>query len=102
MWRDQLEDLSDEFTVVAWDAPGCGGSADPPEDFRLAHYADSLAGLIKMLGLHRPNVLGHSFGAGLALELYRRHPELLRSLVLAGAYAGWASSLSREEVDERL
>ena len=101
-WRDQLEDLSDEFTVVAWDAPGCGGSADPPDDFRLADYADSLVGLIDALGLHRPHVLGHSFGAGLALELYRRHPELPQSLVLAGAYAGWAGSLSREEVDKRL
>ena len=66
-WRDRLEDLSDEFTVVAWDAPGCAGSADPPDDFRLADYADSLAGLIDALGLHRPHVLGHSFGAGAPL-----------------------------------
>ena len=28
-WRRQLEGLCDEFTVVAWDAPGAGGSADP-------------------------------------------------------------------------
>ena len=101
-WRDQLEDLSDEFSVVAWDAPGCGGSADPPDNFRLADYADTLAGLIDALDLHRPHVLGHSFGAGLALELYRHNPELPRSLVLAGAYAGWAGSLSHEEVDKRL
>jgi pimeloyl-ACP methyl ester carboxylesterase len=32
-WRRQLEELSDEFTVVAWDAPGAGQSSDPPEDF---------------------------------------------------------------------
>ena len=101
-WREQLEDLSDEFTVVAWDAPGCGGSADPPDDSRLADYADSLAGLIDELDLHRPHVLGHSFGGGLALEPYRRHPQLPRSLVLAGAYAGWAGSLSREQVGKRL
>ena len=30
-WRPQIEALSDEFTVVAWDAPGAGGSSDPPE-----------------------------------------------------------------------
>ena len=29
-WRRQVEDLSDGFTVVAWDAPGCGDSSDPP------------------------------------------------------------------------
>ncbi len=101
-WQDQLEGLSDEFTVVAWDAPGCGTSSDPPETFRLPEYADCLAGFIEALGLRRPHVLGHSFGAGLALELYRRHPAVPRSLVLAGAYAGWAGSLPTDEVEERL
>ena len=33
-WRAQLEGLSDEFTVVAWDAPGAGRSSDPPERVR--------------------------------------------------------------------
>jgi pimeloyl-ACP methyl ester carboxylesterase len=39
-WRRQLDGLSDQFTVVAWDAPGCGGSSDPPGTFRLPDYAD--------------------------------------------------------------
>lgn len=30
-WRRQVDALSDEFTVVAWDAPGAGRSSDPPE-----------------------------------------------------------------------
>jgi hypothetical protein len=34
-WRHQFEGLSDEFTVVAWDAPVAGASSDPPEAFRL-------------------------------------------------------------------
>jgi pimeloyl-ACP methyl ester carboxylesterase len=45
---------------------------------------------------------GLSFGGGLALELYRRHPATMRSLVLAGAYAGWAGSLLPDVVAERL
>lgn len=32
-WRRQIEGLCDEFTVVAWDAPGAGQSSDPPEGF---------------------------------------------------------------------
>ncbi len=32
VWRCQLE-LADEYTVVAWDAPGCGGSSVPPPTF---------------------------------------------------------------------
>jgi pimeloyl-ACP methyl ester carboxylesterase len=101
-WRRQLDALSDEFTVVAWDAPGCGRSSDPPETYRLPEYADCLAAFVDGLGLERPNVLGLSFGAVLALELYRRHPLVPRALVLASAYAGWAGSLPARMVDLRL
>jgi pimeloyl-ACP methyl ester carboxylesterase len=101
-WRRQLDALSDEFTVVAWDAPGCGRSSDPPEAFRLPEYADCLAAFVDALGLDRPHVLGLSFGAVLALELYRRQPRIARTLVLASAYAGWAGSLSAEVVEQRL
>jgi len=101
-WRRQLDALSDEYSVLAWDAPGCGRSSDPPDSFRLPDYADCLAGLIDALGLDRPHVLGLSFGGALALELYRRHATVPRTLVLAGAYAGWAGSLPAEVVEERL
>jgi pimeloyl-ACP methyl ester carboxylesterase len=102
MWRSQIEALSDEFTVVAWDAPGYGGSSDPPEDFPLSDFADCLAAFIEALGFERAHVLGVSFGGGLALELYNWHPELTETLVLASAYAGWAGSLPSEVVEERL
>ncbi|HWT23880.1 MAG TPA: alpha/beta hydrolase [Solirubrobacteraceae bacterium] len=98
----QLEELSSEFTVVAWDGPGAGRSADPPESYRLGDFADRLAGFVRALELDRPHVLGMSFGGGLALELYRRHPALPRTLILASSYAGWAGSLPADEVQRRL
>src|SRR6266542_3220596 len=71
-WRRQLEGLADDFTVTAWDAPGCGGSSDPPETFRLPDYADCLAGFIQALDLGRPHVGGLSWGGGLAAARGRR------------------------------
>jgi pimeloyl-ACP methyl ester carboxylesterase len=101
-WRRQLEDLSDAFDVVAWDAPGTGGSSDPPESFRFDDYADCLAGFIEGLEFGRPHVSGLSWGSTLALALYGRRPDLPGSLILAGAYAGWAGSLPPEEVEHRV
>lgn len=100
-WRAQLDALSDAFRVVAWDAPGCGGSSDPPEPFGMAGYVDCLAAFVEELGLGRPHVLGLSFGSGLALALYERRPELPKTLALASAYAGWAGSLPPDEVRQR-
>ena len=84
-WRRQLDELSEEFTVVAWDAPGRGRSSDPPASFRLPNYADCLAGFIEAMGVSRPHVGGISFGGALALELYRRHPRVLGRKPRSGA-----------------
>lgn len=102
VWRVELDTFADQFTVVAWDAPGCGNSSDPPEHFGMPDYADALAGLMDALGLEHAHVLGHSWGSTLALELYHRRADLVRTLILVGGYAGWAGSLPPEEVDRRL
>jgi pimeloyl-ACP methyl ester carboxylesterase len=102
LWHRQLRELSDEFTAVAWDAPGAGKSGDPPESFRIGDYADVLAGFLDALGLERPHLAGLSFGGTLALELHRRHPGVARTLVLASAYAGWAGSLPPQVTEKRL
>ena len=101
-WRRQIEELCDEFTVVAWDAPGVGRSSDPPESFGMAGYADCLASFADALGLGSAHVVGLSFGGALALELYRRHPTVPMTFVLVSAYAGWAGSLPAHEAERRL
>lgn len=101
-WRRQLQGLSDEFDVIAWDAPGCGRSSDPPAGHQLGNYADDVAALVDALGIERPHLVGLSFGGGLAIAVQGRHPDLARSLVLAAAYAGWAGSLDAEEIASRV
>lgn len=101
VWAEQRE-LAGELTLVAWDAPGCGASSDPPSSFRMEDYAKALAGLVDALGLERPHVVGHSFGATLALEFALLEPGRARSLVLASPYAGWAGSLPPAIVAERV
>lgn len=101
VWRRQRE-LTDAYTFVAWDAPGCGGSSTPPQSFRMADYADVLAGFIKWLGLGRPHLVGNSFGGTLALQLAIQHPELARSVVGIDTYAGWSGSFAPDIVAQRL
>ena len=101
-WGRQLADLSDEFTVIALDLPGCGSSDDPPPSWTTADYGDHLGDILNALGLLRPTVLGLSFGSVYALALYRQRPDAVGALVLVSAYAGWAGSLSPEEVRRRV
>ncbi|MET9270747.1 alpha/beta hydrolase [Kribbella sp. NPDC003557] len=101
-WRPQLAGLADRFDVIAWDAPGCGGSDDPPGEMTMADYADDLAALLAVLGVESADLCGLSFGGGLALAVWERHPRLVRSLILAGAYAGWKGSLPPDEAAARI
>ena len=45
---------------------------------------------------------GISFGSMYALTVYGEHPQLVRSLLLVSAYAGWVGSLPPDEVERRL
>jgi pimeloyl-ACP methyl ester carboxylesterase len=102
VWQPQLAALAEEFTLVAWDEPGAGRSSDLPAGFRLVDYANCLAALIERLELGPSHVAGRSWGSTLVLELYRHHPELVATLILAGGYAGWKGSLPEQEVSTRV
>ena len=102
VWRHQIDGLASDFTVVAWDAPGAGGSSDPPENFGIDGYAQCVAGFLDSLGLGPAHIVGLSFGGALALALQRRHRAWTKTLVLASAYAGWRGSLGVDAADARL
>jgi pimeloyl-ACP methyl ester carboxylesterase len=102
VWQPQVAALADEFTVVAWDEPGAGRSSDVPAEFGLTEYANCLAALIEAVELGPAHVAGISWGGTVVLELYRHHPELVGTLILADTYAGWKGSLSDEEVRVRV
>ena len=93
---------ADEFTVVAWDAPGFGRSSDPAEAFRLPDFADCLAAFVDSLGLSAPTCWDCRSAEGSRWSPYPGKPALPRTLVLASAYAGWAGSLPPQVVAERL
>jgi pimeloyl-ACP methyl ester carboxylesterase len=74
--------LTDEFRVVAYDQRGHGESSKPTSRFGFEHMAADAAAVIRELGLQRPVVLGHSWGANVALELGVREPDLVSGVIL--------------------
>ena len=100
-WRPQMTRLAGSFTMVAWDAPGCGASSDPPEHWRMTQYADCLSRLLDELAIGAAHVCGLSWGGVLAQEFYGRYRDRVRSLVLADTYAGWRGSLGEATAEER-
>lgn len=83
-----LIDLAaNNFRVIVFDRPGFGHS-DRPRN--VLWTPDAQAELIKRalarLGVSNAIVLGHSWGASVAVALALKYPDLIRGLVLASGY----------------
>jgi pimeloyl-ACP methyl ester carboxylesterase len=88
---DQLAGLSDRLHVIAWDAPGYGGSTPlAPESPKATDYATALAAMLDAFGIPACHLVGHSLGTLIAASFSADHPERILSLTLASVAAGQA------------
>src|SRR5690242_18331579 len=101
-WRNQLAKLSDQFRVVAWDAPGAGLSSDPPDPFTISDWSSCLARFLNALNIEQAHILGLSWGGLLAQEFYRLYPAHVLSLILADTYLGWRGAFPDSVCQQRL
>lgn len=82
-----LDLLAKRHRVIAFDRPGFGYSDRPHGSVWSARaQADLLRDALDVLGINRPIVLGHSWGAAVALALALNHPDDVRGLVLLSGY----------------
>lgn len=79
-----LQDLRMPYRFAA---ERCGRKlGDRADDYTTALSADDLAAVVRKLGLGRVDVYGDSYGTFFAQVFAGRHPRLVRSVVLDGAY----------------
>ena len=86
MWRPLIPRLASNFTVVAPDLPGIGGSAIPTDGLDMAHAATRIHGLVKQLGLGKAAVVGHDIGLMVAYAYAAQFPDDVDRLVLMDAF----------------
>lgn len=91
-WHRVIPLLAERHHVVALDTRGAGWSDAPPpggDRYDKRIVADELAAVIRELGLERPLVVGHDWGAWLSILIGGRHPELVRGVVATAIVAPW-------------
>ena len=82
-WALQRFPFGRRYRCLAVDNRGVGASADAPHPFSLEQMADDAIAVLDAEGVATAHVLGASMGGVLAQILAVRHPERVRSLVLA-------------------
>jgi len=84
-----VDALDPRREVIRFDVPGVGGSPRPVMPYTMATFTPVVAGLLNQLGHREPvDVLGFSWGGGLAQQFAFQHRSRCRRLVLAATGMG--------------
>lgn len=83
-----VDALDPAVTVVRFDVPGVGGSPCPRVPLPYQVHAWLLGGLLDQLGYERVDMLGISWGGGLAQQFAFQNPRRCRRLVLVATATG--------------
>ncbi|WP_142847473.1 alpha/beta fold hydrolase [Telmatospirillum sp. J64-1] len=79
--------IADDHRVIAFDRPGFGYSDRPRETIWSPRMQAALfRRAFEKMGLRTPVVVGHSWGAMVAMALALEHPQSVSGLVLLGGY----------------
>ncbi|GCE30763.1 alpha/beta hydrolase [Dictyobacter alpinus] len=81
-WTHVAHALEQDYRVIMPDARGHGRSDRVTGEFSTEMLADDVAGLIQVLQLEEPILLGHSMGGMTALTVAARYPNLVRAILL--------------------
>ncbi|HLO16434.1 MAG TPA: alpha/beta hydrolase [Anaerolineales bacterium] len=78
-----VPELAKSRQVIAFELQAHGRTADIDRPLTLEGMAGDVAAALQQLGKEPADIFGYSMGAGVALHLAIRHPEVVRKLVLA-------------------
>lgn len=96
-FEHQIAAFSPRFRVLAWDAPGYGGSTELPVDHPTASdYAIELVKLLDERGIRRCHLLGHSLGCLIAARFMAIRPDRVQTLTLCSVATGHANAATVE------
>ena len=85
-WRLLMPELAQRSRVIAPDMVGFGFTDRPAaQRYDMDAWVAQAIGVLDALDVERTDLVGNSFGGGLALALTIRHPERVRRLVLMGS-----------------
>ena len=78
-----LPELAKTRQVIAFEMQAHGRTTDIDRSLSMEQMADDTAAALQQLGIENADFFGFSMGAGIALRVAIRHPEVVRKLVLA-------------------
>ncbi len=83
-WAREMDDLSQQFDVIAVDLPGFGDSHALPAPQSIEGFAQAVLDQLDQLGVNKFRLLGHSMGGMIVQEMCRLAQQRVTRLFLYG------------------
>ena len=101
-WKFQIPELSKYFRIIALDLRGFGKSEIPDRINGIKDFVSDVKNLIDHLNIRKANLIGFSMGGVICLAFYEKHPEYVRSMVLADTISHLPPTLLKKTLETRL
>ena len=90
MFRNLMEDLSQDYHLIAPDYPGYGRSSQPPMaefDYTFDNFAEIIDELLVQLNVNRYSLYLMDYGAPVGYRIFEKHPERVDAFIVQNGNA---------------
>jgi pimeloyl-ACP methyl ester carboxylesterase len=93
IWDLVIPRLERSFRVTTFDQRGHGESSKPTTGYGFDDVTKDLGALLRAIGARKPILVGHSYGANVAIEYATRHPRTVAGLMSVDGGMGSISEI---------
>ncbi|MBP6977208.1 MAG: alpha/beta hydrolase [Bacteroidales bacterium] len=101
-WQNQVGYFSGRYRVVTLDLAGHGRSGDNRQKYTLDLYADDVIAVMKKIRARKVYLIGHSFGANVAVKVALKVPKKVIAILSVDSFANLTQDYPESEIENKI
>lgn len=97
-WKQQLNQFSNHFKVLALDLSGFGESDNRRTNWTMTSFGEDVIAVINKLKIKKVILVGHSMGGAVAIESAKMLPDKITGIVLVDIFQNIDATYSEEKI----
>lgn len=81
-WANLAAKFEGEYDIIMYDARGHGFSEKPDSPYSLETHVEDLVGLVNVLEIHKPVLMGHSMGGSIVALTAATYPDVPAAVIM--------------------
>ncbi|HNS46460.1 MAG TPA: alpha/beta hydrolase [Bacteroidales bacterium] len=100
-WQNQISYFSGNYRVVTLDLAGHGRSGNDRNDYSMDLFADDVIAVMKDIKARKVYLIGHSFGASVAVKVALKVPDRVLGILAVDAFQNLTQDYPENEIENK-